>query len=67
MKKIILVALAAVSVLLSSLTASADTVIGEEDTSYDRYIAFGQDLSQKEKKAVLDAFGMVEADVENFS
>ena len=39
MKKIILVALAAVSVLLSSLTASADTVIGEEDTSYDRYIA----------------------------
>ncbi len=66
MKKVILVALAAVSVLLSSLTASADTVIGEEDTSYDRYIAFGQDLSQKEKKAVLDAFGMVEADVENY-
>ena len=65
-KKLLLAGLAAASMLLSSVTVSADAVIGDEDTSYDRYIAFGEDLSSKERKAVLDGFGISEADVANY-
>ncbi len=46
--------------------ASADAVIEGEDTSYDRYIAFGQDLSTSEKQKVLDGFGIGEADLTNY-
>lgn len=66
MKKIFLTGLAVVSVLLSSLTASADAVIQDEDTSFDRYIAFGKDLSSKEREAVLNGFGISEEDVANY-
>ena len=34
-------------------SASADAVVSGEDTSYDRYIAFGQDLKASEKQKVL--------------
>ena len=66
MKKLLLTGMMAVSVLLHSMTASADAVIQDEDTSFDRYIAFGEDLTQKERKAVLDGFGISEADVANY-
>jgi len=66
MKKLFLTGMMAALVLLSSLTASADAVIQEEDTNFDRYIAFGEDLSSKERKAVLDGFGISEADVANY-
>ena len=66
MKKIFLTGLAVVSVLLSSLTASADAVIQDEDTSFDRYIAFGKDLSSKEREVVLNGFGISEEDVANY-
>lgn len=46
--------------------ALADAVIEDEDTKYDRYIAFGQDLSQKEKKAVLDGFGITKEDLDDY-
>ncbi len=50
----------------SGVRASADAVINDEDTSYDRYIAFGQDLKPSEKKAVLDEFGISESDLSNY-
>lgn len=31
-------------------SASADAVVKDEDTTYDRYIAFGADLTVKEKQ-----------------
>ena len=34
-------------------SASADAVVKDEDTTYDRYIAFGADLTVKEKAAVM--------------
>ncbi len=46
--------------------ASADAVIQGEDTSYDRYIAFGQDLSSSEKQKVLNGFGIAETDLSNY-
>lgn len=46
--------------------ASADAVVDGEDTSYDRYIAFGQDLKPSEKQAVLDGFGIAESDLGNY-
>lgn len=46
--------------------ALADAVIEDEDTKYDRYIAFGKDLSQKEKKAVLDGFGITKEDLDDY-
>lgn len=47
-------------------TASADAVINDEDTSYDRYIAFGQDLKASEKQKVLQGFGISESDLSNY-
>lgn len=34
-------------------TVMADAEVKEEDTSYDRYIAFGEDLSKSEKQKVM--------------
>ncbi|MCH5268207.1 MAG: DUF1002 domain-containing protein [Lachnospiraceae bacterium] len=50
----------------ATVAVSADAVIEDEDTSYDRYIAFGQDLTKKEKKAVLDSFGITEDDLKDY-
>lgn len=47
-------------------TAFADAVVEEEDTSYDRYIAFGADLKKSEKAAVLKAFGITEKDLGDY-
>lgn len=44
----------------------ADAVIEEEDTSFDRYIAFGKDLTPKEKKAVLKGFGITKEEIEDY-
>lgn len=44
----------------------ADAVIENEDTSYDRYIAFGEDLTPKEKAAVLKGFGITQEDADKF-
>lgn len=46
--------------------ASADAVVEEEDTSYERYIAFGADLKKSEKAAVLKAFGITEKDLGDY-
>ena len=47
-------------------SASADAVVSGEDTSYDRYIAFGQDLKASEKQKVLQEFGISESDLSNY-
>lgn len=47
-------------------SARADAVIEDEDTSFERYIAFGADLSSKERAAVLDGMGISEADVKDY-
>lgn len=47
-------------------TAQADAVVAEEDSGYDRYIAFGGDLNKKERSAVLRGFGISEKDVEDY-
>ena len=46
-------------------TAQADAVAGE-DTSFDRYIAFGHDLKAKEKQTVLSGFGISEAELGDY-
>lgn len=48
------------------ITASADAVIENEDNSYDRYIAFGQDLTASEKQKVLDSFGITKEDLSGY-
>lgn len=53
-------------VSFTAKTASADAVINDEDTSYDRYIAFGQDLKASEKQKVLQGFGISESDLSNY-
>lgn len=50
----------------NSITVSADAVIDGEDTSFDRYIAFGQDLTSAEKKKVLGSFGITEEELEDY-
>lgn len=49
-------------------TVSADKIAGiaNEDTSYDRYIAFGADLKPEEKATVLSIFGITEADLASY-
>lgn len=44
-------------------TVMADAEVKEEDTSYDRYIAFGEDLSKSEKQKVMDSFGITKSDL----
>lgn len=46
-------------------TVQADAVVGE-DTSFDRYIAFGHDLKAKEKQAVLSGFGISETELADY-
>lgn len=48
------------------MTASADAVVDKEDTSFERYIAFGQDLKASEKKKVLQLFGISESDLKDY-
>lgn len=50
----------------SGKIASADAVVSGEDTSYDRYIAFGQDLKASEKQKVLQQFGINESDLSDY-
>ena len=59
-------ALLCTAVLLPAGRALADAVVEEEDTSFDRYIAFGQDLKSGEKATVLNLFGISEADLSNY-
>ena len=47
-------------------SASADAVVSGEDTSYDRYIAFGQALKASEKQKVLQQFGINESDLSDY-
>ncbi|MCD7824469.1 MAG: DUF1002 domain-containing protein [Clostridiaceae bacterium] len=54
------------SMLLYPVQASADAVVESEDTSYDRYIAFGEDLTAAEKEMVLEAFGITEDDLSDY-
>lgn len=65
-KKLFTAGILVLSVIFSSMTASADAIVEDEDTSYDRYIAFGEDLTAKEKQAVLAGFGISESDVSNY-
>lgn len=65
-KNIFMSGLLAISVLFSGVTASADAVVEDEDTSYERYIAFGADLTAKEKQTVLDQFGITEEDLDDY-
>lgn len=70
MKRLSLFLLAVVLMITGAFGVSkqalADAVVEDEDTKYDRYIAFGQDLSKKEKKAVLAGFGITEEDLEDY-
>lgn len=66
LKKIVTMGMMAVSLLFASVTASADAVAEDEDTSYDRYIAFGEDLTSKEKQAVLEGFGISESEAADY-
>ena len=47
-------------------TVMADAEVKEEDTSYERYIAFGEDLSKSEKQKVMDSFGITKSDLKNY-
>ncbi|RKI40980.1 DUF1002 domain-containing protein [bacterium D16-51] len=48
------------------VTASADAAIEDEDTSFDRYLAFGADLKKNERETVLSELGITEADVADY-
>lgn len=55
----------AASLLLSAVTVSADEEPAA-DTSFDKYIAFGADLTEKEKNAVLNGFGISSGEVSEY-
>ena len=65
-KKLFLTGILAFSFLAVSIPASADAEIKDEDTSYDRYIAFGKDLTAKERATVLQGFDITEDDVSDY-
>lgn len=46
--------------------ALADAAIEDEDTSYDRYLAFGADLKKDERATVLSELGITENDVADY-
>ncbi len=46
--------------------AAADAVIEDEDTQYDRYIAFGADLKPAEKNTVLSELGVTQKDLADY-
>lgn len=54
------------SICLPVRQVSADAVVEDEASGYDRYIAFGQDLKANEKKKVLEGFGISESDLGNY-
>lgn len=64
----IMVGFLSLGILLTGncITVSADAVIDGEDTSFDRYIAFGQDLTDSEKKKVLSSFGITEEELKDY-
>lgn len=66
--KVLLIGCLTVGMTLTGgqIGASADAVIDHEDTSYDRYIAFGQDLTDSEKQTVLTSFGITKDDLEDY-
>lgn len=66
LKNLCFLGLAMAMLLCQGNFASADAVVDDEDTSFDRYIAFGADLSAKEKAAVLDGFGIAEDDLSDY-
>lgn len=66
LKNLCFLGLAMAMLLCQGNFASADAMVDDEDTSFDRYIAFGADLSAKEKAAVLDGFGIAEDDLSDY-
>ncbi len=46
--------------------ALADATIEDEDTSFDRYLAFGADLKKNERATVLSELGITEADIADY-
>lgn len=65
MKRLFLAGILTVSFLSVSVPVSADAEV-REDTAYERYIAFGEDLTSKERAAVLQGFGITEAEVADY-
>lgn len=66
LKHFIIVAVLSAGMFLSGASASADAVVDDEDTGYDRYIAFGADLTAKEKATVLEEFGITKSDLDDY-
>ena len=66
--RMMMVGCLSIGILLAgnSISVSADAVIDGEDTSFDRYIAFGQDLTNSEKQKVLASFGITEEELKDY-
>lgn len=66
--RMMMVGCLSIGILLAgnSISVSADAVIDGEDTSFDRYIAFGQDLTDSEKQKVLASFGITKEELEDY-
>lgn len=65
MKKLVMAGALLLSLAVPAV-ASADAEIKDEDTSYDRYIAFGADLKKEERETVLSELGITEGDVAGY-
>lgn len=52
--------------LAAPTAALADATIEDEDTSFDRYLAFGADLKMNERATVLSELGITEADIADY-
>ena len=52
--------------LAAPTAALADATIEDEDTSFDRYLAFGADLKKNERATVLSELGITEADIADY-
>lgn len=65
MVRMLCIAFVVTGIFAGKQTALADAA-AKEDTSYDKYISFGADLSQKERKAVLEGFGITEEEVADY-
>lgn len=48
------------------VNALADAVIEDEDESFDRYIAFGQDLKKSEKSKVMEIFDITKSELKEY-
>ena len=64
--KRLVVAGALVLSLAAPTAALADATIEDEDTSFDRYLAFGADLKKNERATVLSELGITEADIADY-